>query len=157
VRAQVLDVDVDKERISLGIKQLSGDPYAGAAQIKKGDVVTCTVSEVQENGIEVTIAGGAKAFIRRGELSRERSEQRPERFAVGDKVDAKVTNIDRSGRKLTLSIKAREIAEEKEAVAQYGSSDSGASLGDILGAALSRAQSGKEGGKDEGPAGSKKS
>lgn len=150
VRAQVLDVDVEKERISLGIKQLQGDPYASAATLKKGDVVTCTVSEIQDNGIEVTIAGGMKAFIRRGELSRERSEQRSDRFAVGDKVDAKVTNIDRSGRKLTLSIKAREIAEEKEAVAQYGSSDSGASLGDILGAALSRAQ-----GKDDEDAGSK--
>jgi small subunit ribosomal protein S1 len=153
VRAQVLDVDVEKERISLGIKQLAGAPSAGAAALKKGDVVTCTVTEVQDGGIEVSVADGMKAFIRRGELSRERSEQRPDRFAVGDKVDAKVTNIDRGGRKLTLSIKAREIAEEKEAVAQYGSSDSGASLGDILGAALSRAQTGKEG---EEP-GSKKS
>ncbi len=155
VRAQVLDVDVEKERISLGIKQLEGAPSAAAAAIKKGDVVTCTVTEIQESGIEVSVADGVKAFIRRGELSRERSEQRPDRFAVGDKVDAKVTNLDRSGRKITLSIKAREIAEEKEAVAQYGSSDSGASLGDILGAALSRAQTGKEG-EEPGP-GSKKS
>jgi small subunit ribosomal protein S1 len=160
LRAQVLDVDVEKERISLGIKQLAGAPSAGAgagAALKKGDVVTCTVTEVQDGGIEVSIADGIKTFIRRGELSRERSEQRPDRFAVGDKVDAKVTNIDRAGRKPTLSIKAREIAEEKEAVAQYGSSDSGASLGDILGAALSRAQTGKDGGKEGEEPGSKKS
>jgi small subunit ribosomal protein S1 len=140
VRFKVLDVDVAKERISLGIKQLSGDPFAQAAtEIKKGEVVTCTVSAVLDNGIEVTVADGAKGFIRKAELSRDRSEQRPDRFAVGEKVDAKVTAFDSKSRKLTLSIKARELDEDKQAMAQYGSSDSGASLGDILGAALNRA------------------
>jgi small subunit ribosomal protein S1 len=140
LKAVVLDVDVAKERISLGVKQLEGDPFETVGAIKKGDVVTCTVTEVQDGGIEVSVGDGMQAFIRRAELSRDRSEQRPERFGVGDKVDARVTNIDKATRKLTLSIKAREITEEKEAVAQYGSSDSGASLGDILGAALSKAQ-----------------
>ena len=139
VKVKVLDVDVDKERISLGIKQLEDDPFAAAiAGVKKGDVVTCTITEVNDNGIEVSIADGATGFIRKADLSRERSEQRPDRFAVGEKVDAKVTNVDRKSRKLTLSIKAREIEEEKEAMESYGSSDSGASLGDILGAALSQ-------------------
>jgi small subunit ribosomal protein S1 len=140
VKFKVLDVDVAKERISLGIKQLAGDPYeAAAGEIKKGAVVTCTVSAVLDNGIEVTVADGAKGFIRKAELSRDRSEQRPDRFAVGEKVDAKVTAFDAKSRKLTLSIKARELDEDKQAMAQYGSSDSGASLGDILGAALNRA------------------
>jgi small subunit ribosomal protein S1 len=140
VKAQVLDVDTEKERISLGIKQLGGDPMESLGDaIRKGAVVTGTVSAVQENGIEVTVGDeGMVAFIRRAELSRDRSEQRPERFSVGDKVDARVTMFDRAARKLTLSVKALEIAEEKDAVAQFGSSDSGASLGDILGAALKR-------------------
>jgi small subunit ribosomal protein S1 len=132
-----LDVDIEKERISLGIKQLSSDPFtAGAAGLKKGGTVTCTVTQVNEGGIEVQLSDGMTGFIRKAELSRDRSEQRPERFAVGDKVDAKVTNIDSKTRKLTLSIKAREVAEEKQALAEFGSSDSGASLGEILGAAL---------------------
>jgi len=134
----VLDVDVEKERISLGVKQLSDDPFGAADKLKKGEVVTCTVSAVQESGIEVTVSGGLKGFIRKAELARDRQDQRPDRFAVGDKVDARITALDRATRKLTLSIKAREIQEEKEAVAQYGSSDSGASLGDILGAAMRR-------------------
>ena len=139
-KVKVLDVDVEKERISLGIKQLAEDPFAGAVdQIKKGDIVTCTVAEVRDNGIEVTVADGAAGFIRKAELSRDRGEQRPDRFAVGEKVDARVTAIDKKSRKLTLSIKQREIAEEKEAMAEYGSTDSGASLGDILGAAISKA------------------
>jgi len=140
VTVKVLDVDTDKERISLGIKQVSEDPFATAETLRKGDTVTCTVSQVQENGIEVEVRDGLKGFIRRAELSRDRSEQKPERFAVGDKVDAIVTTVDRASRRLTLSIKAREVKEEKEAVAQYGSSDSGASLGDILGAAINRAR-----------------
>jgi small subunit ribosomal protein S1 len=136
VKARVLDVDVEKERISLGIKQLSQDPTE-AVDLKKNAVVTTTVTEITSGGIEVSIADGAmKAFIRKGDLSRDRSEHRPERFAVGDKVDALVTAFDKAGRKVSLSIKAREIREEKEAVEQYGSADSGASLGDILGAAL---------------------
>src|SRR5690606_29222782 len=137
VKAVVLDVDTEKERISLGIKQLGGDPMESLGDIRKGAVVTCTVTGVQENGIEVSVGEeGMSAFLRRAELSRARADQRPERFAVGDKVDARVTQFDRAARKIALSIKALEIAEEKEAVAQYGSSDSGASLGDILGAAL---------------------
>jgi small subunit ribosomal protein S1 len=141
VKVKILDVDVEKERISLGIKQLSDDPFAAAAsQHKKGDIVTCTVSAVLDNGIEVSLGDGVTGFIRKADLSRERSEQRPDRFAVGEKVDAKITAIDAKTRKLTLSIKAREVEEEKQAMADYGSSDSGASLGDILGAALSKAQ-----------------
>jgi len=140
VKVKVLDVDVEKERISLGIKQLAGDPFAAAQELKRGSIVTCTVAAVQDYGIEVTIAGGMKSFIRKSDLSRDRSEQRPERFAVGNKIDAQVTSIDRAQRRVTLSVKAREIQEEKEAVAQYGSTDSGASLGDILGAAISRAR-----------------
>ncbi len=136
VKAVVLDVDVDKERISLGVKQLGGDPFADAvAGVKRGEIVTCTVTSIEDGGIEVE-HDGMKAFIRRSDLARDRQDQRPERFSVGDKVDARVTNIDRSTRRLGLSIKAREIAEEKEAVQQYGSSASGASLGEILGAAL---------------------
>ncbi len=144
VKAVVLDVDTEKERISLGVKQLDGDPFATATEgVRRGSVVTATVTSIEDGGIEVEV-DGMKSFIRRSDLSRDRSEQRPERFSVGDKVDARVTNIDKSSRRIGLSIKALEIAEEKEAVAQYGSSDSGASLGDILGAAL------KERGSDEG-------
>ena len=141
VKAQVLEVDVEKERISLGIKQVAGDPMEKLAGVKKGDTVTCEVTAVQDGGLEVKIVGSdMTAFIKRADLARDRSEQRPERFAVGEKVDAKVTQIDAKARRLSVSIKAREIAEEKEAVAQYGSSDSGASLGDILGAALNKAK-----------------
>jgi small subunit ribosomal protein S1 len=152
VKVKILDVDVEKERISLGVKQLSDDPFATAAsQHKKGDVVTCTVSSVQENGIEVSLGDGVTGFIRKADLARERQDQRPDRFAVGEKVDAKITAIDAKTRKLSLSIKAREMDEEKQAMADYGSSDSGASLGDILGAALSKAQKTRaEGGDAKG-------
>jgi small subunit ribosomal protein S1 len=137
VKAKVLDVDVEKERISLGIKQLSEDPVGGAlAEVKKGDVVTCTVSAIVDNGIEVRVNDSIPGFIRKSELSRDRSEQRPDRFATGEKVDAKVTQVDKSGRRMTLSIKAREAEEEKKAMAEFGSTDAGASLGDILGAAI---------------------
>ncbi len=140
VKAIVLDVDLEKERISLGIKQLDGDPMESAKGLRRGATVTCEVTAVQENGLEVTIADSdVTAFIRRGDLARDRSEQRPERFAVGEKVDARVTQFDKAARKVSLSIKALEIADEKAAVEQYGSSDSGASLGDILGAALNKA------------------
>jgi small subunit ribosomal protein S1 len=136
VSAKVAEVDVEKERISLSIKALDGDPFAEAVGgVKRGSVITVEVTKIEDGGIEVDYEG-AKSFIRRSDLSRDRAEQRPERFGVGDKVDVRVTNIDSKTRKLGLSIKAREIAEEKEAVEQYGSSDSGASLGDILGAAL---------------------
>ena len=142
VRAQVLDVDVEKERISLGIKQLEGDPFAAeaAGDVKKGSVVTCEVTDVKEGGIDVKIVGtDLEAFIRRADLARDRGEQRAERFQVGQKVDARVTQFDRRAHKVSVSIKALEVAEEKEAIAQYGSSDSGATLGDILGTALKRA------------------
>jgi len=138
VKAKVLDVDPDKERISLGIKQVGSDPMESVGEINKGDDVTCTVTAVETGGVEVQVGGegGPKAFIRKSDLSKDRNEQRPERFAVGDKVDARVTGFDKVSRRISLSIKAREIAEEKEAVEQFGSADSGASLGDILGAAL---------------------
>ena len=158
VRAKVLDVDMEKERISLGVKQLGGDPFAakkpaaedsaadaGSGELRKGLVVTCEVIEVKEGGIEVKIAGSdLTSFIKRSELARDRGDQRPERFAVGEKVDARITQFDRRARKIAVSIKALEVAEEKEAIAQYGSADSGASLGDILGAALkARAKKGE--------------
>jgi small subunit ribosomal protein S1 len=151
VKAQVLDVDVEKERISLGIKQLSEDAAAAAepaaGDLKKGAVVTCEVIEVKEGGIDVRIVGTEyTSFIKRSELARDRSEQRPDRFAVGEKVDARVTQFDRRSRRVSVSIKALEVAEEKEAIAQYGSSDSGATLGDILGTALKRKG---EGGEDD--------
>ena len=137
VKAKVLDIDPEKERISLGIKQLTEDPFTtGAATIRKGIIVTTTVNKLLDTGIEVTVGDNMAGFIRKSELSRDRSEQRADRFAVGEKVDAKVTQIDQKNRKVTLSVKAREIEEEKKAMAEYGSSDSGASLGDILGAAL---------------------
>ena len=161
VRARVLDVDIEKERISLGVKQLAGDPFASnkkaasasagagaaeeaapaeggaAGEIRKGSVVTCEVIEVKDGGLEVKILGSDfTTFIKRNELARDRGDQRPERFSVGEKVDARVTLFDRRARKVGVSIKALEVAEEKEAIAQYGSADSGASLGDILGAAL---------------------
>ena len=141
IQARILDVDVEKERISLGVKQLSEDPFAAAIEgIKKGETITCTVSSVTEGGLEVTVSGVLKGFIRRAGLSRERSEQRPDRYAIGDRIDARVTNVDKRDRKISLSVKAHEVAEEKQAMADYGSSDSGASLGDILGAALNRAR-----------------
>lgn len=148
VRAVVLDTDPEKERISLGIKQLGTDPFQTAGTLKKGSIVTCEVVEVKDGGLDVKISGtDLTAFIRRADLSRDRSEQRPERFSPGDMVDAVIQSIDKNSRKITVSIKALEIAEEKEAVAQYGSTDSGASLGDILGAALSKAQEKDDGAK----------
>ncbi|MEZ5722096.1 MAG: 30S ribosomal protein S1 [Paracoccaceae bacterium] len=136
VQAVVSEVDTDKERISLSIKALGGDPFAEAVGgVKRGDIITVTVTSIEDGGIEVEYEG-MKSFIRRSDLSRDRAEQRPERFQVGDHVDVRVTNVDSKSRRLGLSIKAREIAEEKEAVEQYGSSDSGAALGDSRGAAL---------------------
>ena len=139
VEAVVLDVDMDKERVSLGVKQLDGDPFESLGDLRRGSTVTCEVTAVTDGGLEVGVGDAdVSAFIRRSDLSRDREDQRPERFNVGDKLDAMVTNIDQRARRIGLSIKALEIAEEKEAVEQYGSSDSGASLGDILGAALNR-------------------
>ena len=136
VQAVVSEVDVEKERISLSVKALGGDKFADAVGgVKRGSIITVEVTAIEDGGIEVEYEG-MKSFIRRSDLSRDRAEQRPDRFGMGDKVDVRVTNIDAKTRRLGLSVKAREIAEEKEAVEQYGSSDSGASLGDILGAAL---------------------
>ena len=138
VKARVLDIDVEKERVSLGIKQLGGDPMTGDS-FRKGQTVTVTVTEITSGGIEVKFGDEAtpvSAFIRKSDLSRDRAEQRPERYAVGDRIDAQVTNIDKAARKVSVSIKALEMADEKEAIDQFGSQDSGASLGDILGAAL---------------------
>ena len=160
VKAQVLDVDVEKERISLGIKQLTGGgagagaaaaTEAGAAgELKKGAVVTCEVMDVKEGGIDVKIVGtDYSSFIKRSELARDRSEQRPDRFSAGQKVDARVIQFDRRTHKVQVSIKALEVAEEKEAIAQYGSSDSGATLGDILGTALKRKGEENEKGDDD--------
>jgi len=144
VKAKVLDVDTEKERISLGIKEMTADPMEGAGgSIVRGAVVTTTVTAIQEDGIEVTVGDGLKAFIRKNDLSRDRSEQRPERFTVGQKVDARVTQFDKAARKIALSIKAQEIADERDAVAQFGSSDSGATLGDILGSALKQRDKGE--------------
>mgnify|MGYP003337706366 CR=1 FL=1 len=149
VKAQVLDVDVEKERISLGIKQLGADKFAEAAdsaggELKKGAIVTCEVTEVKEGGLEAKIVGTEfTTFVKRADLARDRAEQRPERFATGEKFDARVTVFDRKARKVSVSIKALEMAEEKEAIAQYGSADAGASLGDILGAALKKKKDGE--------------
>lgn len=137
VEARIIDMDLPKERISLGIKQLSSDDISSASDFKKNAVVTCVVSRLTDGGIEVDVSG-VSGFIKKADLSRDRSEQRVDRFAVGDKVDAKILAVDAKTRKLSLSIKARELAEEKEAMAEYGSTDSGASLGDILGAALAK-------------------
>jgi small subunit ribosomal protein S1 len=137
VKVRVLDVDVEKERISLGIKQAGADPLAGT-DFRRGQTITVEVVEVASGGIEVAFGedNQMRSFIRKSDLSRDRSEQRPERFAVGDRVDAQITTFDKTSRRVSLSIKALELADEKEAIAQFGSSDSGASLGDILGAAL---------------------
>jgi small subunit ribosomal protein S1 len=165
VKAQVLDVDVEKERISLGMKQLEGGGAgagtssgagaggSAAGGVKKGDVVTVTVRAVQDAGLDVQVGDdGAIGFAKRGDLGRDRDEQRAERFQVGQKFDAMVVGFDRS-KKPNFSIKAMQIAEEKQAVAQYGSSDSGASLGDILGAALKEAQSAKSDKAEKGETG----
>ena len=146
VKARVLDVDVEKERISLGIKQLAGDPMQGDTYRSK-QTVTVTVTEITSGGIEVKFGdeeAPMTAFIRKSDLSRDRGDQRPERFAVGDRVDAQITSIDKAARRVALSIKALEMADEKEAIEQFGSSDSGASLGDILGAALREKNAGKD-------------
>ena len=143
VSAIVLDVDIEKERISLGMKQLekgapvAGSPAAstGGSALKRGEIVTVTVLEVRDGGLEVQAADGSTGFIKRSDLGRDRDEQRSDRFQAGQKLDAMVTGFDRS-KKPSFSVKAHQLAEEKQAVEQYGSSDAGASLGDILGAAL---------------------
>ena len=159
IKARVLDIDVEKERVSLGIKQLTEDPFAGAAEtLKKNQVVTCIISKVLESGLEVTLADGVIGNIRRADLARDRRDQRSDRFSVGEKLDAKISNVDQGGRKITLSVKALEIEEEKRAMEEYGSSSSGASLGEILGAAISQkeeeSQSDGESNRTDGGGGS---
>ncbi len=138
VKAQILEIDTAKERVSLGIKQLSEDPFkASLSAYKANDIVTCVVSRIMDNGVEVTIGdNGITGFIRKADLARDRGEQRTSRFAVGERVDALITSMDHDTRRFTLSVKAREVKEEKEAMEEYGSFNSGASLGDILGSAL---------------------
>ncbi len=141
VKVKILDIDPEKERVALGMKQLTSDPFEGAMKgMAKGAVVTCTVTEVNANGIEVAVGEGMTGTIKKIDLSRERSEQRPDRFAVGEKVDAKILTVDKKKHHVTLSIKARELDEDKQALEQFGSTESGASLGDILGAALGKAE-----------------
>ncbi|MBM3468563.1 MAG: 30S ribosomal protein S1 [Alphaproteobacteria bacterium] len=153
IKVKVLDIDAEKERISLGVKQLETDSFsAGLENIKKGDVVTGTITAVLDKGIEVELDGGLVGSIRKADLSRDRDWQRPDRFAMGEKVDAKVTSIDKPGRKVILSIKAREIDEDKQVMSEFGSSDSGASLGDILGAAMNKAKARASEKQDEAPA-----
>lgn len=160
IKAKVLSMDVDKERISLGVKQLEDNPIAEAMKgIKKGAAVTCAVTSVRDDGIEVSISEHISAFIKRSDLSRDKQDQRPDRFAEGDRVDAKVLSVEKGGAKINLSIKALEIEEEKKAIAEYGSADSGATLGDILGAALAETETPtpkKEEGKPEVEASEKK-
>ena len=137
IKVKILEIEAEKERVSLGVKQLTDDPFEGAMEgIKKGAVVTCTVSEIEEKGIVVNVNDKISGYIKKGDLARERSEQRPDRFAVGEKVDAKITSVDKKNHKVNLSVKAREIEEDKEVMKEYGATDSGASLGDILGSAL---------------------
>ncbi|MCR4555501.1 MAG: 30S ribosomal protein S1 [Alphaproteobacteria bacterium] len=139
VKVKVIEVDSEKERISLGMKQLTENPYGDLdIEIKKGVVVTCVVTEVREDGLDVMLPNGMRGFIKKTDLAKDRQDRKTERFAVGEKVDAKVISIDRSGRKIGLSIKSLEIEEEKQVMAEYGSSDSGASLGDILGLAINQ-------------------
>ena len=144
VKVKILDIDPDKERVALGMKQLTNDPFEGSMKgMAKGAVVTCTVTEVKDYGIEVSLADGVTGTIKKADLSRERSEQRPDRFAVGEKVDAKVISMDKKKHHAQLSIKQRELDEDKQALEQFGSTESGASLGDILGAALKSAPAAK--------------
>jgi small subunit ribosomal protein S1 len=145
VKVKILDIDPEKERIALGIKQLTDDPFEGAMKgLAKGAVVTCTVSNITSGAVEVLVNDGVTGVIKKPDLSREKSEQRPDRFAVDEKVDAKIIAVDHAKRHLTLSIKAREIDEDKQALEEFGSTESGASLGDILGAALSGSKDGKK-------------
>ncbi len=140
VQAKVLEIDTEKERVGLGIKQMGADPYAEAmGDLKKGQIITVTIKEVQSGGLAVEVADGVEGYIRRGDLSRDRGEQRTDRFSAGERIDAKVTQLDARSRRINLSIRALEEAEEREAMAKHGSADSGAALGSILGEAFKKA------------------
>ena len=144
VKAVIIGIDLERERITLSVKQTVSDQVGESfGKFKKDEVITCVVSEVKKEGIEVELTDGVKAFIKKIDLSKHKSEQRPEKFGVGDKVDAKVMSAEASERKIVLSIKALEVDEEKRAIAEYGSKDSGASLGDILGMALNKEKDSK--------------
>ncbi len=150
IKAKILAIDIEKERISLGVKQLSEAPANAEkggeefTDVQKGATVTCTVTEIHDDGITVKVADDITSFIKKSEIARERQDQRPDRFAVGDRVDVKVVSVDKSTRKVGVSIKALEMDDHKKAISEYGSENSGASLGDILGAALSAASEGKK-------------
>jgi small subunit ribosomal protein S1 len=142
VKVKILEVDPEKERIALSIKQLTVNSNNGAAQIevKKGAVVTCVITSVNDDGIDVKLTDGSTGFIKKTDLAKDRQDRKSDRFAVGEKIDAKVLLIDKTSRKVSLSIKALEIEEEKQAMAEFGSPDSGASLGDILGVAIKKSK-----------------
>lgn len=141
IKVKVLEIDQEKGRINLGMKQLTENPYGGTAvNVKRGEVVTCVVTEIKDDGIEVTLTNGARGFIKKIDLAKDRQDRRTDRFAVGEKVDAKIISVDKSGRKIGLSVKALEIEEEKQVMEEFGSSDSGASLGDILGVAIEKSK-----------------
>ncbi|MEQ1789756.1 MAG: 30S ribosomal protein S1, partial [Rickettsiales bacterium] len=144
IKAKILAIDIEKERISLGVKQLSEAPenYEKSEEltgVQKGSTVTCAVTEIHDDGITVKVADGITSFVKKSEIARERQDQRPDRFAVGDRVDVKIVSVDKASNKVNVSIKALEMDDHKKAISEYGSENSGASLGDILGAALSAA------------------
>ena len=151
VKYKVLEIDVEKERIALGVKQLEKDPFSEKVKddIKTGKVLTCVIENVLDTGLEVLVDGNLSGFIKRTALSRDKDEQKSSRFAKGEKVDAMITSVDKNSRKLLLSIKAMELEDEKQAMKDYGSADSGASLGDILGAALEAKSTDKDDKKKE--------
>ena len=138
VKAKLLEIDIEKERVSLGVKQLSKDPMANNKDLVRGNIVTSIIKNITEKGLDVEITKGVNGFIKKSELAKERADQRVDRFAVDEKIDARIVSIDSTTRAVNLSIKALQMAEEKQAMKDYGSVDSGASLGDILGAALEK-------------------
>ena len=138
VKAKLLEIDIEKERVSLGVKQLSKDPMANNKDLVRGNIVTSVIKNITEKGLHVEISQGVSGFVKKSELAKERTDQRVDRFAVDEKIDARIMSIDSVTREVSLSIKALQVAEEKQAMKDYGSVDSGASLGDILGAALEK-------------------
>lgn len=145
LKVKVIDIDSEKERVVLGVKQLKSDPFEeGIAELKRGSIVTCEVIATDDEGVGVSVGEGLTGYIRKTDLAKDRGDCRPDRYAVGEKVDAKVLSVDRKTRRVSLSVKAREMEEEKQVMAEYGSTDSGASLGDILGAAMKKAKKPKD-------------
>jgi len=138
VKAKLLEIDIEKERVSLGIKQLTKDPMSDNKDLVRGNIVTSVIKSITEKGLHVEISEGVNGFVKKSELAKERGDQRVDRFAVDEKIDGRIMSIDSNTREVNLSIKALQVAEEKQAMKDYGSVDSGASLGDILGAALEK-------------------